>query len=187
MIILPNSTTARCGLLNNLFHDVNKENLYYIPENSHSSSHNGAIQKVTNCKTYADWPSSESDPYFTIKLFQVAIKPSSITLTRRRNVGYPKITVLEGFSHSEWNQICTSSFSFSSHREVSVKTCESNKFYTEFRFRQIKNRGNLKYIEFDSFDIFGELKYIDELNINTCKHCSQFTSIPLLSLMIIKS
>ena len=171
MKILPNSSNDRCGLLNSLFHNESKTSLYEIPENAYDSYHSGRIQNVINCETYANWASNPNAPYFTIQLFQVAIKPNSVVLTRRNNVGYPKVAVLEGYRYSQWTEICRVSFSFSESREVSIKQCRSSNYFTQFRFRQIENSGSITYIELDSFDIFGELIYIYDFKKASARNC----------------
>ena len=167
MKILPSSEKDRCGLLNTLFNDKDKKYLYNIPENANSGDYSGRVQNVINCKNYANWPSSSSKPYFEITLSQLAIKPYKITLTRRNNYQYPASAVLEGFYHSKWEQICPTSITFTTANEVAIRTCKSNKYYTAFRYNQTKNSASIRYIEFHSFDIFGEMYYFDQI-----KNCS---------------
>ena len=171
MKILPNSDSDRCGLLNALFNNPNKSYLYNIPENAYESYWNGHIQNVIDCKTNANWPSAKSKPYFQIDLFQVAIKPQKISLTRRRSDSYPAEAVLEGLYHSNWEEICQTSITFTTDNEVAIRECKSNRYFTSFRYRQTKNSGSQTYIEAHSFDIFGEMRYFDDIRKNSNNQC----------------
>ena len=168
MKILPSSETDKCGLLNVLYNNPNKQYLYNITENAHSDAYIENVQKVIDCKTNAGWPSSVSNPYFEITLYQLAIKPSHISLTRRNDYNYPAGAVLQGFYHSKWEDICATSITFTTVNEVALRRCKSYKFYTAFRYKQTLNSGSLQYIEFHSFDIFGEMQYFDQ--IKNCTH-----------------
>ena len=171
MRITPNSDSDKCGLLNSLFNDPNKNYLYNIPENAYASTWNGTIQNLIDCKTSANWPSSESEPYFQINLFQLAIKPEKISVTRRNTCSYPAEAVLEGLYRSKWEEVCQTSITYKSSGEVVVRKCKSNRYYTAFRYRQTKNSYTCKYIELHSFDIFGEMNYFDLIRKCTNNHC----------------
>ena len=187
MKILPKSATDRCGLLNNLYHKPNHDQLYYIPENAYNSQWDGFIQKVINCENYSDWASKQGQAYFIIKLYTLYIKPSNISLTRRYTHNYPTSVVLEGLKASQWKEICPASFSFTGNREVSVKPCKSNDFFQQFRLRQTGNSDGLTYLEFDSFDIFGRLR-INKETIDPCiKQSAMIKIFIIMSLMIIVS
>lgn len=175
MKLLPSSSTDRCGLLNGLYNDENKDLLYNIPENAISVGFYGTIQSLINCNVDSQWPSNVSTPYFEIKLYQVAIKPRYLSIGRRVNCAYPAQAVLEAFYNSKWNSVCNvDSINFDSTSTV-IRNCKSDSFYSHFRFRQIKNSHACEYIELGSFDIFGDILYINEINKQTLKSCGRKT------------
>ena len=88
MILKPQNSSSKCGILNEFYHSKNSKLLYFIPENAHSEPYYNRIQTVIDCTVDSDWPSSKGNRYFTINLLQHIIKPSHVSVTRRNNFIY---------------------------------------------------------------------------------------------------
>ena len=183
--ISPSQQNLKCGLLNQLYHKTSANNpLYDIPINRHNEQHDlQKLYSVIDCNTLSEWASNVSDPSFKIQLYKHRILTTHISLTRRNSADYPKKAVLEAFDLSGWIKICDAEFDFTKSSEVGVRECKSSRYFTAFRFRQIENSQingiDWKYIEFDSFDLFGTMKS-DFVNCFTHSQSNYFKVISFL-------
>ena len=183
MIIKPENSTSKCGILNKIYHMKNASLLYFIPENAYASCHENHVQTLVDCNVDSDWPSAKGKKYFTINLYQHIIKPSTITITRRNNFAYPAAGVLEGMYLDKWREICNLKFSFSSPSQTITRTCRSNKFYNNFRLRQTSGNDD-SYLEIHSFDVFGEFLHVSEYLTARIKRCTRYSFILFSFVMI---
>ena len=85
------------------------------------------------------------------------IKPSFISLTKRNTAAYPKEVVLQGLEFDDWKEICHIPNIVLNDYETRVFRCSSKNFYSAFKLKQIRFSTSIKYLELDSFDIFGAM------------------------------
>ena len=176
MKILPDSPTSRCGLLHYLTKHNTTRKTIYIPDNAYF--YYGRIQNIANCEVNSDWASSESDPSIIFQLYGYRIKPSSISITRRRDYSYPLEGALQGLEFDGWKNIChIYNLTFTYERETKVLECKSHSFYNALRFLEVKIETSFyQYLELDSFDVFGTMLY----DFATCPYPKRYEYILML-------
>ena len=182
MKLLPDSLSSKCGLLNYLTNINTTRKSIFIPENAQNGFLD-RIQTLANCEKDSDWPSSNNDPSVTFQLYNYHIRPLFISLTRRWNFSYPERGVLQGLEYNGWVNICRfDSISIDSD-QTRVYECRSNNInsYSTLRFMEIKRENqSLKYLELNSFDIFGKMIYdFATLSISHTNHHKYFIMLVL--------
>ena len=169
MRIFPTNENKKCGLLNYLFERNTSTKSVYIPENAYNNDFFGRIQSIINCHLLSEWPSSIDDPTLSIQLYNVMIKPSHVSFTRRNNANYPSEAILQGLEYSGWKDICHFPTIKIEKYSTTVLQCNTENFFNSFRLKQISSSAShLQYLELDSFDIFGTLNGF--ITCSTRKH-----------------
>ena len=149
---------------------INESNIPVVNK-SYTSNHFKNIYEIIDCdvplKGY-NWASEKGFPYFIFMLPGRELKMKEIVYTRSEASFYPTSLEVLGFNSVYWETICKiDPISIGSY-ETATLSCQSSKFYSNFKFKQLTNSNNANYFEIWKLDILGLLRRASAKYV-TCK------------------